>query len=235
MNAITLNQAPPLVQSAEVFTVFSLTITQRHLKIAAVALASLSFFALQWGLSWPISIILSAAVLSFSIASESGENWFNTNFDFSYIKLWTTLLILRPFIIQIVCLALGIPLPPIPQTGIAKAMLSQPWKMIPLATIVAPFTEEMHFRGVLLDFLKSLNLGEELSMWIQAAIFGAIHLKAAVEEGAEFMLFLVLTLAGYCAAHERSEANSLLCPMAVHSANNIGSCIYIFLSERNRA
>lgn len=232
MGAVTFNQSPPLVSTVpEVPSISSFTITPHHLKIMAVALAALAFFAIQAGFSWPLSLLLSSGIVAIAMISENDENWFSTDFDLSYMKLWVSLLILKPIILQIVCLALGVPLPPLAQTGLVKKMLAHPWKIASIAAIVAPFTEEVLFRGVLFDFLKSLNLGEELSMWIQAAIFGAIHLTSAVEEGAEFLVFAGLTLAGYWAASERKEANSLLCPMAVHSANNIGACIYIFLSE----
>lgn len=199
-------------------------------KVMAVALASLALFVLQLGLSLSLALGLSALITLLTHLKPRPDNdWFNTQFDHKKIGFLATFLILRPFIIQIFFWALGIPLPPIAQEGIAKMILSEPWKMVALASVVAPFSEEILFRGFLLERLEDLHLSARASDIAQSLIFGVVHLNKAIESGMEILVMLMLSFMGHLFARFKQEENTLIAPMAIHSANNLGACIYVHL------
>lgn len=228
---------------------WQIEISVQDKKILAVAIASLLFFGVQFGLSLPVTFAITFLLTGLTYLCERNrietEDWFNTSFDKKQLGLLAAFLILKPLILQIIFWGLGIPLPAIPQIEIAQAILSQPWKMIPLATVIAPFAEEILFRGVLLERLQdaagflsrhvvdlSQNSQQHLSHAIQAIIFGALHLRRTIEEGMHIPLVLSLSLCGYLLGLLKCEDNSLISPIAVHSANNIGAVIYIFQSNK---
>ncbi|MBX7067467.1 MAG: CPBP family intramembrane metalloprotease [Parachlamydiales bacterium] len=214
-------------------TNYEFTITAQQKKVVAVALASLALFVLQLSLSIGLALLLTAVITVLThFCPRNDTDWFNTQFDLKTIGFLSGFLILKPLIIQAFFWALGIPLPPIAQEGIAEMILSAPWKMIPLASIVAPFSEEILFRGFLLERLEDLQLGETLSMLGQSFIFGAVHLNKSIQEGMQIPVFAVLSFMGYIFGRLKKEENSLLAPMAIHSANNIGACVHVLLSDK---
>lgn len=200
--------------------------------MAAAALASLALFVLQLGLSIGLALGLTVTITVLThIFARPDTDWFNTGFDVKTIGFVSGFLILRPLIVQAFCWALGIPLPPIAQEGLAKMILEEPWKMISIASIVAPFSEEILFRGFLLERLEDMGLGNTMSNAVHALIFGAVHLKSAIQDGMELFVLGILSFMGYVFGEIKREENSLLAPMAIHSANNIGACAYVLLSK----
>lgn len=234
-------------------TEIQIELTALDKKVLSVALASLAFFALQLSLSFPLAFAISFAITTLTYLSEKylrtdqqRNDWFNTNFDQKELTFWASLLILRPIIIQILCWSLGIPLPAIPQAGLAEAILAQPWRMIPIATIVAPVAEEILFRGVLLERLEdatqllsrhtfvklSKNTQEFCCDVIQAVVFGALHINQTIKKAMQMPLFLGLSFMGYIfALLKRENNNSLVAPAVIHSANNTGAVIGIFANS----
>ena len=227
---------------------WQIEISVQNKKILAVAIASILLFGLQMALSWPITFAITFALMGLTYLFERNrtetQDWFQTDFDKRQLLALTSFLILKPFILQILFWSLGIPLPGIPQVELARAIFEHPWRMIPIATLSAPFAEEVLFRGFLLERLQDIaqfcshycihlskSVQDHLSNAVQAVIFGAIHLRRAVEEGMEMPLLLLLSGMGFLFGLFKKEDNTLISPIAIHSANNIGSVIYIFQSQ----
>ncbi len=199
--------------------------TIQNKKVIAVAIAAIGFFAIQLQLSLTIALGLTAAITFLTIVCPRGDtDWLNTQFDWQTKGFWVTVLLLRPLLMQILLWALGIPLPVIPQVELTKLISTEPWKMVPLVGFLAPFTEEILFRGFLVERLEDLGLGEALSDLVQGGIFAACHLTRGIQEGMETTIFFVLSLQGYFFAQDKREEQSLLGPMAIHSASNLSIC-----------
>lgn len=226
-------------------------ITPLHKKVAAVAIGTLLLLGVQLGFSLAVTMACTCLFMVLTALSEKylrsgGDDWLNLNFSKKEVAFISAFLVLRPFLIQIVCWALGIPIPILPQTGIAELVLSRPWRVIPLATVVAPIAEEIFFRGfllerfedamVLLSRWKVIQLSKESQKEIanvcQAVIFGAVHLRQKIEDGFKFPVFLGLSLAGYIFGKMKRQEKGLIPPMIVHSANNSGAVIQILLSAQ---
>jgi membrane protease YdiL (CAAX protease family) len=228
---------------------FRFDLTVRDKKVLAVALATLVFLGLQMGVSLPIAFVACCFTSALTylgekyirISPEQQNDWFNVKFDKKLMTFWSAFAILRPIIIRIVCLALGIPLPGMAQEGVVKAILSRPWFMIPLATVIAPIVEEILFRGFLMERFEDLthllnrhkicrlsaSVQQKISNLAQAIIFGAIHLRNKIEEGMALPIFFALSLHGYVAGMFKKKDQSLISPIVTHSANNIGAVIQI--------
>lgn len=224
-------------------------------KVIAVALGSLAFFALQLGLSLTVSLALSFTFTVITHLSEKflrteehqKNDWFNTSFDYKEIGFYSALLLLRPLIFQVVCWSLGIPLPIPPQTEVVSLILSQPWKMIPMVSIMAPITEEILFRGFLMERLEdaaqllnrhtfvklSQKTQDRVVNLIQAIVFGAVHLGRKIQDGAQIPVFLILSLWGYVFGEAKQNQKTLFAPMIFHSANNSSALFYIFSLGKN--
>lgn len=204
---------------------FSLSV--RDKKVLAVALASLALLTLQFGISLGLSLAITSVLIIITFVTSNDQNdWFNFNFDQEKIAYKIGMIFLIGFIFQIAMWALGIPLS-VPQVGLVKMIQENPLKMVPLATLVAPFTEEVLFRGFLLEKLQNLGLGEEISAIIQGVVFGAIHLNQKIEDGLELIMLAFLSFMGYEFANLKQEHNTLLAPMAIHSAMNLNACLRV--------
>lgn len=216
-------------------------ITAHHKKILAVALATFALLALQMGISLSIAFAVTCVTTTLTYFSKNKGDWFNTDFDWKQATFLTGFLFLRPLIIHVVCSVFGFPLPLIPQEGLVELIYSKPWKMIPIATIVAPVAEEILFRGFLLERLEDLagwvnrhvvKLGSEtrktVADVVQAVLFGAVHLRSKIQEGMQIPILITLSAFGYLAAFFKRQDQSLLSPMVVHSANNASTLLFIF-------
>ncbi len=106
--------------------------------------------------------------------------------------------------------------------------------MIPIATLVDPISEEILFRGFLLERLEDLGFSENKSDWLQAVLFSAAHMPLiqGIQEGMGIFVFFLISLTGWVLSRYKREGKSLIAPMAIHSAVNIGTCEYIYLSSR---
>jgi membrane protease YdiL (CAAX protease family) len=222
-------------------------------KVLAVAIASLVFFGLQLGLSLSITLAVTLVVTTLTYLAEKyirtephqQNDWFNTSFDKKGWAFLATLILLRPLIFQIILRALGIPLPAPAQEGLHRLLLSQPWKMIPLTAIVAPISEEILFRGFVLERLEDtahlLNrhifhtlpqqAQQRISNLAQALIFSAVHFRQAVKDGKKIPIFLLLSALGAFYGGVKQDTQSLIPPMLLHSANNTGALFYLFSSR----
>lgn len=229
-------------------------LSARDKKVMAVALASLLLFGLQLGLSLSMTLAITFLTTVLTYLSEKyirtepqqQNDWFNTDFNKKQMTFLVVFLLLRPLIIQIVCLAFGIPLPFVPQVELVQMLLSRPWVMIPIATIIAPIGEEILFRGFLLERLEdvthllnrhkicslSATAQQEISNIAQAIIFGAIHLRKKIQEGWKFPVFFVLSVIGWGFGEFKRKDRTLLSPMAIHSANNASAVIHVFATQR---
>jgi membrane protease YdiL (CAAX protease family) len=95
--------------------------------------------------------------------------------------------------------------------------------MFVLAGLVAPFAEELYFRGVLYQWMRQ-RWGVWPGILVSSVIFGAVHGEVSVA-GAAFVLGLILAW-----AYERS--GSLWIAILVHAINNGVKilALYLFLA-----
>jgi membrane protease YdiL (CAAX protease family) len=223
------------------FTKVDIQITAHHKKILAVAIATFALLALQMGMALSIAFAATCVTTTLTYFSRNREDWFNTDFDWKEMTFLSGFLLLRPLIIQIVCSVFGFPFPAIAQEGLVELIYAKPWKMIPIATIVAPVAEEILFRGLLMEKLEdaarwvsrhAVKLGSETEKTIseiaQAIIFGAIHLRSKIQKGMHVPILIVTSAFGYLAALYKRKDRSLLSPIAIHSANNASTLLFLF-------
>lgn len=229
---------------------FQFELTAKDKKVLAVAIATLVLLGVQLGASIPFTLLATYFVTTLTHFSETNirtephqqNDWFNTEFDQSTVKIFSAFLILRPIVIRIFCHALGIPLPGMPQEGVVKLIIEKPWRMIPMATIVAPIAEEILFRGFLLERFEDLThllnrhkicllsqkAQQEISNIAQAIIFGAVHLTAKIEEGMMIPVVFSLSFFGYIGGLLKRQDRTLISPVVIHSANNVSAVMHIF-------
>jgi len=91
------------------------------------------------------------------------------------------------------------------------------------AIVIAPFAEEVFFRGVLYAFLKRTG-HPAVALWLSALAFAAIHLNPPV--------FLPILVLGLLLAWLYKKTNNLLAPIAAHSAFNTVNVILIVYGDK---
>lgn len=233
------------------FTEIQLEVTPLQKKVAAVAIASILFFGIQFQLAWASVAVITGTLTLLTYVSEkylrNGESqtdWFNFQFDAKSLFIFSAILLGKTLFVRIIYGALGIPVP-VPQEGLVELIRSHPWKMGRIACLSAPFCEEILFRGFLVErFEDAMTLLNQLD-WVQiptdiqqsiadvaqAIIFGAIHLNGKIAEGMAMAVFLSTGLFGYLMARiKRSENYSLIPSITLHSANNTGALLHILTS-----
>lgn len=227
-------------------------LTVRDQKVVAVALASLAFFSLQWGLSWTAAMGLSVVLSTVTylserfVRSEPGQSmdWFNVDYNMKEMNSLVGFLLLRPIVIQIACWALNLPFPTFAQKELSHLIITRPWRMIPIVAGVAPVAEEILFRGFLLERFEdgltlihrhvvslSRDLRDEVANVSQAVIFGALHLRRKIKEGWKWPTMAILSLVGYVNGYFKKRDESLLTPIAIHAANNTSVLAYLFATQ----
>ena len=136
--------------------------------------------------------------------------------------LWPVLLLL--LLSSGLYLALGLPLKP--QPALLKFYeaknLGEVAPFLVYACVIAPFWEEIFFRGTLFPWLASrFPIGQ--AQWLSAIAFGAIHLHGPT--------FLPLTVFGALLAGIYRSTGSLIPAMLVHSMFNANTCILLLLGK----
>jgi membrane protease YdiL (CAAX protease family) len=84
------------------------------------------------------------------------------------------------------------------------------------AVVVAPFAEEIFFRGILLP-ATSRVAGERTALALQAIAFGLIHVQGA---WATWPLAIPLAVVGWCAGFVYLRTGSLAVPIVLHATFN---------------
>jgi len=84
------------------------------------------------------------------------------------------------------------------------------------AVVVAPFAEEVFFRGILLPAAARM-VGVRAGLALQAIVFGLIHVQGAPET---WPLAIPLALVGWCAGFVYLRTGSLAVPVLLHATFN---------------
>jgi len=88
-----------------------------------------------------------------------------------------------------------------------------------LGVIVAPFVEEIMFRGALYSWLRA-RMGAISAMFASAILFAAVHPQGAIG-------LLPLSMIGLVLAFIREWRGSLLACMLAHACFNAGTLVLI--------
>ncbi len=104
---------------------------------------------------------------------------------------------------------------------------SVPWTLLVFGVLIAPFTEEAIFRGLLYPAIRDAGPAGRAGAWraaiLVSALFAIVHRSATAALGL-FCLALVLTW-----IYERT--NSLLAIVVAHSTNNLLSLVPLLLAR----
>lgn len=133
-----------------------------------------------------------------------------------------------------------LPFLPEPRQEIAQFMGSlHGWQLVAvglLATVAAPFFEEVVFRGFLFNMLRTqfsrgwvsrVLRGQNAADWAASIVSGAVFAAAHLEPSAMPGLFLF----GVLLAQLYRRSGSLVCPMLAHAINNSIGVALIILSQ----
>jgi membrane protease YdiL (CAAX protease family) len=203
------------------------------LKITTLALASFAMLHIQ--LSYPIAcaIGLSCAISVIGYASEklrgNSPAWFYLNLDKHRL--------LETFALQLVCCPVAVGCgaflfgPPV--QWILQEILAYDIKAIFLATVIAPWTEEIIFRGLIQEQIENIAalglpfISEEKREWIgcagQALLFGFCHITGAQVLGGtveKVAVFAVSSFNGFVLGIMKIQNDSLVPSIAAHAGQN---------------
>lgn len=101
-----------------------------------------------------------------------------------------------------------------------------PWLIvysIVLATIIAPFLEEVFFRGFCYKLFKH-RMGARAAMIVSSAFFAAIHENA--------FAFLPIFILGMALSYVYEKRGSLIAPVTLHLFHNSTFILYFFLVQK---
>lgn len=87
------------------------------------------------------------------------------------------------------------------------------------AAVVAPFAEEVFFRGILQSAVRNMTRSPRAAILVASVVFAAVHLSQP--HAIPALLFLGVSLG---TAYERT--GSLLVPVIVHAAFNLRTLIW---------
>jgi membrane protease YdiL (CAAX protease family) len=219
-------------------------------KVVAVAIASILFFSLQMGCSYPI--VAGAALLGSTVTLVSEKflrtndreniDWFNCDFNRSRIMTNIAIrLLVLPVAVCIITLSGSAPL-----QAVALEIMAGNLRMIFLATVAAPLAEEILFRGFFQEQLEvvvklfdryiyplSISVQQNLKMGLQSVFFGAIHITGnqVATLSRKIGVFCGTTFLGLYLTFLKNKDKSLLSPIAVHSAQNTGFSLGLLASR----
>ena len=100
------------------------------------------------------------------------------------------------------------------------------WGMVGVAIFLAPFVEEMIFRGFLQGFLNGL-IHPALSVLVTAATFAAFH-YSSLQMGSNVEIITGLFLFAIVASNLREREDSILASIGYHAAFNATSLALLF-------
>ncbi len=83
--------------------------------------------------------------------------------------------------------------------------------LLPCVVILAPFAEELYFRGRMLDAVGDL-WGRRAAVLLTAGLFAAVH--------GELVFMPVIFVGGVLLAELRRRSGGLVAPMIAHAINN---------------
>jgi membrane protease YdiL (CAAX protease family) len=109
-------------------------------------------------------------------------------------------------------------------TAAERTMIPQSPASLPLGllciALIAPFAEELYFRGVLLSWLRR-KIGAPLAVFASAAIFALLHFRFLSHGGVEGWVYTgTIAAVGLVTATLALRTGSLWGPFAVHAGYN---------------
>jgi membrane protease YdiL (CAAX protease family) len=180
-----------------------------------------------------------ALLLTNSFLREHGISW-SAGFGFSFFKLGRSLLFAATVGVAVLPIvwSLGqlsakimrsLQVDPVAQPTIQtlQGAISMDLKILIgiLAVIVAPFAEEVVFRGILYPFIKQRGF-PRLALWGTSILFAAIHGNA--------MIFLPLTFLAVILTLLYETTNNLLAPIVTHSLFNFANFFWLVTQPASR-
>lgn len=222
-------------------------------KAAAVGLASILFFGVQWCCSWHMAAGIGLACSAVTVLSETflrqnddqNIDWTNRDFDRKNVLLEVALrLTLLP---ALVCLTTAFGLLPLQSVG--AHILAGNKKIILLAALIAPIVEEILFRGFLQERIEDLvnladrhlcSLPQGAKEWFgiisQTLLFGSLHITGSqvVNQSKRIAVFCSTSFQGLIFTLAKKRDKSLLSPIAIHSAQNSGMILGLLAGSNLR-
>lgn len=110
--------------------------------------------------------------------------------------------------------------------------VSSVWLLIVAMVIIAPFYEELVFRGLLWSALaesfadQQTTKGAIIASLVTSVVFAVIHLQYGIYEMSTIVVLALI----FCYA--RYKSGSLLLPILLHIINN-GAAMWLYLSQMN--
>lgn len=226
-------------------------------KVIAVALACLVCFSVQWGMSWGRAVAISLGCAGSTLLSEVtlrngasplNGDWFNGS-DVEGRELFKCLIVWAAVVILVTVVLRRRNGEMDPAQAVAREILRGDIRTIGMATLIAPVTEEILFRGFMRERLEDILLlmnrclpiasdgvCEKISLVAQALVFGAIHVvgNQVIRVGRKIPVFCMTALMGFrlgLCSEMFSGRRSLLPSIAVHSAHNTSLTIGLLISR----
>jgi len=101
--------------------------------------------------------------------------------------------------------------------------------MVAVSTLLAPLSEELMFRGVLLRALESKS--RRTVMVVTSLVFAAFHLLGVTSVGAGVLVFVQIFLVGLVLAHVTLRHGRIGPAMFVHSGFNLVAAVILLLPQ----
>lgn len=219
-------------------------------KVALVGLACILFFGVQLSCSWTMATAVALSFSAITLFSETffrvgetqNQNWMNP--DIHGWRLMTQValrLSVLPIVLGFVT-ASGI----MPIQAVAVEIIGGNIKIMLLATLLAPIAEEILFRGFIQERMEDLTnlvdrficplpgiVKEWLSISVQSLLFGFVHItgEQVVKRAMKIVVFSSVSLLGFGLTLFKKDDESLLSPMAIHSAQNTGVVLGLFMGR----
>lgn len=206
-------------------------------KTIAVGFAIFAFSTLQWGipLAGAGAYALGCAGVTFfseilirPSSSPTEKRWLDyTHVDFQELKSFGKILCIKQIAVGIILTAFGIT----PFQHVAKLIVAGNIRIILLATLVAPITEEILFRGFLKERTEDIlyfthryfypissETQKLISNLVQAIIFGAVHMTSTQKRLANLVIFVATGAIGLLSSYVKDKNKGSLIPSISYHA-----------------